>query len=175
MDTPDTTYGVPPLGEGGWYSDDGDEILDGEGEHPTGTVTSSTQQCHRPPAPPLGAPAEKRRTLTIFEVEKAMLAQEKERNWIPELMERWRCTIPRCHLYGEAARLTFPGESRCRSTNTVTLRQWNDPVQGGEAQVVLAFSPTVEIKLKPDAKCLPAFCVNPYTTSSMNPLTSSPK
>ena len=131
-----TTYGVPPpsLEEGG--SDDEDDELSGDEEHPTSTGTRSTRRSPPTPTPLPGPPAKKtRRTATVVEVEKARLAQAKEKNWIPELMERWRCTIPRCHLYGKGACLIFPGESQCRSMNAAILGQWNDHIRRGEARV----------------------------------------
>ena len=70
-----TTYGVPPpsLEEGG--SDDKDDELSGDEEHPTSTDTSSTQRSPPTPTPLPGSPAKKtRRTATVVEVEKARLA-----------------------------------------------------------------------------------------------------
>ena len=132
-----TTYGVPPPGleEGG---SDEDDKLSGDEEHPTqaGTGTSSTRRSPTPtPLPGLPAKKKTRQTAMVVEVEKARLVQAKEKNWIPELMERWRCTIPRCHLYEKGACLIFPGESQCRSMNAAILGQWNDLIQRGEAQV----------------------------------------
>ena len=66
------TYSVPPpsLEEGG--SNDEDDELSGDEEHPTGTGTSSTRRSPPTPTPQPGPPAKKtRRTATVVEVEKA--------------------------------------------------------------------------------------------------------
>ena len=70
-----TTYGVPSpsLGERG--SDNENDELSGDEEHPTGTGTSSVQWSPPTPTPLPGPPAKKtRRTATIVGVEKARLA-----------------------------------------------------------------------------------------------------
>ena len=109
-----TAYGVPPrTAEGG--SDDDDDVLSGEEEHRT---ANSTTQRASPQA------KKTRRTATVVEMEKAKLAQAKEKNCIPELMERWRSTLRGCRLFGKGACLTFPGESQCRSMNAAILGQW---------------------------------------------------
>ena len=124
-----TTYSAPPPNtvEGG--SDDEDDVLSGEEEHPTATGIRCTTQQASPPA------KKTRRTATVVEMEKAKLAQAKEKNWIPELMERWRCTLPRCHLFGKGACLILPGESQCRTMNAAILGQWNDLIRRCEARV----------------------------------------
>ena len=67
-------------------SDDEDDVLSGEEEHPTGMGTSSTRQSPQTPTMTLsesGPPVKKkRRTATAVEVEKAKLAQAKEKNWM---------------------------------------------------------------------------------------------
>ena len=109
--------------------------MSGEEGHPTGTATSGTQKSPRKATPLPGLPAKKiRRTATVVVVEKAKLAQAKEKNWIPELMERWRCTIPRCHLYRKGACQIFPGESQRRSMNTAILGQWSGLIPRGELE-----------------------------------------
>ena len=54
-----------------------------------------------------GPPVQTRRTATVVQLEKAKLAQAKEKNWIAELMERWRCTLPRCYLFGKVPVRSF--------------------------------------------------------------------
>ena len=68
-----TIYGAPPLRSEEVGSDDDDDVLNGEGEHPTATsIISTTQQSPQTPTllSQAGLPAKKtRRTATVVEVE----------------------------------------------------------------------------------------------------------
>lgn len=87
-----TTYGVPPMEEGN--GGDGDGVLSGEEEHPT-TQAAATRNTPQPASTPA---RKERQTAAVVEAEKAKLAQANKMNSVPESMERWRCTIPHCHL-----------------------------------------------------------------------------
>lgn len=76
-----TAYGVPRLsleeGDGG----NEDDVLSGEEEHPTVAGISSIRRSLQTPTPlPVPPSKNTRRTATIVEVEKARLAQAKEKN-----------------------------------------------------------------------------------------------
>jgi hypothetical protein len=107
-------YALPSLEEEEGDTD-ADSIISGEEEHPTA------------PAP---APKKKRRTATEVEKEKARREQAKEKNYVTDLMTRWRCAEPRCAEYGK-------GENQRASPRSLTklpFRSLPSPARGKPMQ-----------------------------------------
>jgi hypothetical protein len=140
-------YALPASEEDG--DTDADSVLSGEEEHPTN------------PGP---APKKKRRTATEVEKEKARREQAKEKNYVTELMTRWRCAEPRCAEYGKGenqrvvpsrailtyvsgACLRLPGETQCRPMPAQLLGQWNEILRKGRGTVDVF--PIDQLKLPP--------------------------
>jgi hypothetical protein len=76
----------------------------------------------------------KRRTATEIEKEEAAKRLQKETNYVPELMVRWRCTGKYCPNEGKAC-LRLAKEDFCRPLRADTLAAWNQEIKAGRATV----------------------------------------
>ena len=88
-----TAYGVPPSNTAVEGCGEEDDVPSGEEVHRTAMGIGKA-----------GTPEmETRRAATVVEIEKTKLAQAEEKNWTPELLERYRCALPPCLLFGKGA------------------------------------------------------------------------
>lgn len=86
-------------------------------------------------ASPTTPAIKRRRTATEVERERMRREEAREKNWIREIINRWRCTNERCEFHKKGCCLVYPGENQCRPLGQTLLARWNERLSKGQGSV----------------------------------------